>query len=137
METCYKAFRREVIKNFEIQAAPLWLRTRSHRPHRPPQISALRSPDPLYTLAVMLEGKKIGLADLFSTLYCILLRSGGLVGRDLLNFSVPTLCVGTSLRTLCVRLPMVRWYQLHATQSVAKVRSHAERGNECLYGSQL
>src|SRR5262249_18333698 len=49
---------------------------------------------------------------------------------------VPTLCVGTHVRTLCVAAVMPRRNvllsrgRLPTTQSVEDVRSHAERGNE-------
>jgi glycosyltransferase involved in cell wall biosynthesis len=71
METGYKAFRRDVLKSFEI-AQPRFgfepevtarLARRKFRIYEVPI---------LYNPRGYAEGKKIGLADLFSTLYCIL-----------------------------------------------------------------
>jgi glycosyltransferase involved in cell wall biosynthesis len=71
METGYKAFRREVLKSFEIK---------QHRFGFEPEVTAriARNKYRLYEVPISYtprgyaQGKKIGLADLFSTLYCIL-----------------------------------------------------------------
>jgi len=71
METGYKAFRREVIKSFEIQQRRFGFE---------PEVTAriARRKYRLYEVPIRYnprgyaQGKKIGLADLFSTLYCIL-----------------------------------------------------------------
>jgi glycosyltransferase involved in cell wall biosynthesis len=71
METGYKAFRREVIKSFEI---------RQPRFGFEPEVTAriARRKYRLYEVPVSYhprsyaQGKKIGIADLFSTLYCII-----------------------------------------------------------------
>jgi glycosyltransferase involved in cell wall biosynthesis len=71
METGYKAFRREVIKSFEIQQPRFGFE---------PEVTAriARRKFRLYEVPVAYhprgyaQGKKIGVADLFSTLYCIL-----------------------------------------------------------------
>lgn len=71
METCYKAFRREVISSFEIKQPRFGfepevtarLARRGYRIYEVPVRYRPRS---------YAEGKKIGLGDLFSTLYCIL-----------------------------------------------------------------
>jgi len=71
METGYKAFRREVIKSFEIQQPRFGFE---------PEVTAriARRKYRLYEVPIRYnprgyaQGKKIGLADLFSTLYCIL-----------------------------------------------------------------
>lgn len=70
METCYKAFHRDVIKSFEIKQPRFGFE---------PEITAriARRKYRLYEVPVRYtprgydEGKKIGLGDLFSTLYCI------------------------------------------------------------------
>jgi glycosyltransferase involved in cell wall biosynthesis len=70
METCYKAFRRDVLRSFEIQ---------QNRFGFEPEVTAkiarrkLRVQEvPIgYAARSYAEGKKIGLKDLFSTLYCI------------------------------------------------------------------
>jgi hypothetical protein len=70
METCYKAFRREVIQSFEIEQPRFGFE---------PEITA-RVARGKYRLCEVpisyrprgyAEGKKIGLCDLASTLYCI------------------------------------------------------------------
>jgi glycosyltransferase involved in cell wall biosynthesis len=71
METGYKAFRREVLKDFEIK---------QHRFGFEPEITAriARHHYRLYEVPIRYnprsyaEGKKIGVGDLLSTLYCIL-----------------------------------------------------------------
>jgi glycosyltransferase involved in cell wall biosynthesis len=71
METCYKAFRREVLRSFEIQQPRFGFE---------PEVTAriARRKFRLCEVPVRYEprgyaqGKKIGLPDLFSTLYCIL-----------------------------------------------------------------
>jgi len=71
METGYKAFRREVLKDFEIK---------QHRFGFEPEITAriARQHYRLYEVPIRYnprsyaEGKKIGVRDLLSTLYCIL-----------------------------------------------------------------
>ncbi|HMC11631.1 MAG TPA: glycosyltransferase family 2 protein [Pirellulaceae bacterium] len=71
METGYKAFRREVLKSFEIK---------QHRFGFEPEVTAriARNKYRLYEVPISYtprgyaQGKKIGLADLFSTLYCII-----------------------------------------------------------------
>ena len=71
METCYKAFRREVISSFEIKQPRFGFE---------PEVTAriARRGYRVYEVPVRYrprgysEGKKIGLRDLFSTLYCIL-----------------------------------------------------------------
>jgi glycosyltransferase involved in cell wall biosynthesis len=71
METGYKAFRREVLKDFEIK---------QHRFGFEPEITAriARQRYRLYEVPIRYnprsyaEGKKIGVGDLLSTLYCIL-----------------------------------------------------------------
>jgi glycosyltransferase involved in cell wall biosynthesis len=70
METGYKAFRREVIRSFEIEQPRFGFE---------PEITArvARGKHRLYEVPISYrprgyaEGKKIGLRDLFSTLYCI------------------------------------------------------------------
>jgi glycosyltransferase involved in cell wall biosynthesis len=70
METCYKAFRRDVIKSFEIKQPRFGFE---------PEITAriARRKYRLFEVPVRYtprgydEGKKIGLGDLFSTLWCI------------------------------------------------------------------
>jgi glycosyltransferase involved in cell wall biosynthesis len=70
METGYKAFRREVLKSFEIEQPRFGFE---------PEVTAriARRKYRLYEVPISYnprgyaEGKKIGLADLFSTLYCI------------------------------------------------------------------
>jgi glycosyltransferase involved in cell wall biosynthesis len=70
METGYKAFRREVIQSFEIQQRRFGFE---------PEVTAriARRKYRLYEVPIhyiprgYAEGKKIGLGDLFSTLYCI------------------------------------------------------------------
>jgi len=71
METGYKAFRREVLKSFEIQQPRFGFEPEvtariARRKHRIYEVPISYSP------RGYAEGKKIGLADLFSTLYCIL-----------------------------------------------------------------
>lgn len=71
METCYKAFRRDVLRGFEIQQnrfgfepeVTARIARRGHRVCEVPVRYAARS---------YAEGKKIGPADLISTLWCIL-----------------------------------------------------------------
>lgn len=71
METCYKAFRREVLSSFEIKQPRFGFE---------PEVTAriARRGYRIYEVPVRYrprgysEGKKIGLGDLFSTLYCIL-----------------------------------------------------------------
>ncbi len=71
METCYKAFRREVLSGFEIKQPRFGFE---------PEVTAriARRGYRVYEVPVRYrprgysEGKKIGLRDLFSTLYCIL-----------------------------------------------------------------
>jgi len=71
METGYKAFRREVLKSFEIKQPRFGFE---------PEVTAriARNKHRLYEVPISYnprgyaDGKKIGLADLFSTLYCIL-----------------------------------------------------------------
>ena len=71
METCYKAFRREVLTSFEIKQPRFGFE---------PEVTAriARRGYRVYEVPVRYrprgyaEGKKIGLGDLFSTLYCIL-----------------------------------------------------------------
>ena len=70
METCYKAFRRDVLKSFEIEQPRFGFE---------PEVTAkiarrkfrLCEVPIHYAARGYAEGKKIGLADLFSTLYCI------------------------------------------------------------------
>jgi glycosyltransferase involved in cell wall biosynthesis len=70
METCYKAFRRGVLKSFEIEQPRFGFE---------PEVTAkiarrkfrLCEVPIRYAARGYAEGKKIGLADLFSTLYCI------------------------------------------------------------------
>ncbi len=70
METCYKAFRREVLQSFEIQQnrfgfepeVTAKIARRQFRVGEVPIRYAARS---------YAQGKKIGLGDLFSTLWCI------------------------------------------------------------------
>jgi glycosyltransferase involved in cell wall biosynthesis len=70
METCYKAFRREVLQSFEIQQnrfgfepeVTAKIARRKFRVGEVPIRYAARS---------YAQGKKIGLGDLFSTLWCI------------------------------------------------------------------
>jgi glycosyltransferase involved in cell wall biosynthesis len=71
METCYKAFRREVLQSFEIEQRRFGFE---------PEITArlARQKYRIYEIPVSYaargysDGKKIGLRDLFSALYCIL-----------------------------------------------------------------
>ena len=71
METCYKAFRRDVLRSFEIQ---------QNRFGFEPEVTAkvarrklrLQEVPIRYSARGYAEGKKIGVKDLFSTLYCIL-----------------------------------------------------------------
>jgi glycosyltransferase involved in cell wall biosynthesis len=71
METCYKAFRREVLRSFEI---------RQPRFGFEPEVTAriARRGFRLYEVPIRYnprgyaQGKKIGIRDLFSTLWCIL-----------------------------------------------------------------
>ena len=71
METCYKAFRREVLKDFEIKQRRFGFE---------PEITAriARQRYRLYEVPIQYnprsyaEGKKIGVGDLLSTLYCII-----------------------------------------------------------------
>jgi glycosyltransferase involved in cell wall biosynthesis len=70
METCYKAFRRDVLRSFEIQQnrfgfepeVTAKIARRKLRLQEVPIRYAARSYD---------EGKKIGIKDLFNALYCI------------------------------------------------------------------
>jgi glycosyltransferase involved in cell wall biosynthesis len=70
METCYKAFRRDVLKGFELRQdrfgfepeVTAKLARRGHRIAEVPIAYAPRS---------FAEGKKIGLKDLFNALFCI------------------------------------------------------------------
>ena len=70
METCYKAFRREVLHSFQIEQPRFGfepevtakIARRKFRVYEVPVHYAARG---------YAEGKKIGLKDLFSTLYCI------------------------------------------------------------------
>ena len=70
METCYKAFRRDVLRSFEIQ---------QHRFGFEPEVTAkvarrkvrLKEVPIRYAARSYAEGKKIGLRDLVSALYCI------------------------------------------------------------------
>jgi glycosyltransferase involved in cell wall biosynthesis len=70
METCYKAFRRDVLASFEIKQPRFGfepevtarIARRGYRVYEVPVRYRPRS---------YAEGKKIGLRDLFSTLYCI------------------------------------------------------------------
>jgi glycosyltransferase involved in cell wall biosynthesis len=70
METCYKAFRREVLRDFEIRQnrfgfepeVTAKIARRKHRVAEVPISYAARS---------YAEGKKIGVADLLNALYCI------------------------------------------------------------------
>ncbi len=70
METCYKAFRRDVIANMEIQQnrfgfEPEITARLARRKHRIVEV-------PIgYSARSYAEGKKIGVKDLLSTLYCI------------------------------------------------------------------
>lgn len=71
METCYKAFRRDVIRSFEIQQnrfgfEPEVTAKISRRKYRVAEVPIR------YAARGYAEGKKIGLKDLFNTLYCIL-----------------------------------------------------------------
>lgn len=71
METCYKAFRRDVLQSFEIK---------QNRFGFEPEVTAriarrkysIAEVPIRYTPRGYAEGKKIGLADLFNALYCIL-----------------------------------------------------------------
>jgi glycosyltransferase involved in cell wall biosynthesis len=70
METGYKAFRREVIQSFEIQQRRFGFEPEvtariSRRKYRVYEVPIS------YTPRGYAQGKKIGLGDLFSTLYCI------------------------------------------------------------------
>jgi len=71
METCYKAFRREVIRGFEIDQNRF-----GFEPEVTAKIARRKwrvSEVPIrYAARSYAEGKKIGLRDLFSTLWCIL-----------------------------------------------------------------
>src|SRR5262245_41545912 len=70
METCYKAFRRDVLKTFEIEQPRFGFE---------PEVTAkiarrkfrLCEVPIRYAARSYAEGKKIGIRDLFSTLYCI------------------------------------------------------------------
>jgi len=70
METCYKAFRRDVIRSFEIQ---------QHRFGFEPEVTAKIARRKLrvveapvsYTARGYAEGKKIGIKDLCNALFCI------------------------------------------------------------------
>jgi hypothetical protein len=70
METCYKAFRREVLRSFEVQQnrfgfepeVTAKIARRQYRVSEVPVTYAARS---------YAEGKKIGARDLVSALYCI------------------------------------------------------------------
>ena len=70
METCYKAFRREVLKTFEIEQARFGFE---------PEVTAkiarrkyrVREVPIRYAARGYAEGKKIGLKDLFNALFCI------------------------------------------------------------------
>lgn len=71
METCYKAFRRDVLRGFEIQQnrfgfEPEVTARIARRGHRICEVPVR------YSARSYAEGKKIGLADLLSTLWCIL-----------------------------------------------------------------
>ncbi|HZN36684.1 MAG TPA: glycosyltransferase family 2 protein [Pirellulaceae bacterium] len=70
METCYKAFRREVLRSFEIQQnrfgfEPEVTAKIARRGYRIGEVPIRYSP------RGYAEGKKIGLGDLLSTLWCI------------------------------------------------------------------
>ena len=70
METCYKAFRRDVLRSFEIQ---------QHRFGFEPEVTAkvargkfrVQEVPVRYAARGYAEGKKIGIKDLFNALYCI------------------------------------------------------------------
>jgi glycosyltransferase involved in cell wall biosynthesis len=71
METCYKAFRREVIRSFEIQQnrfgfEPEVTAKIARRKYRLAEVPIH------YAARGYAEGKKIGVKDLFNALYCIL-----------------------------------------------------------------
>ncbi len=71
METCYKAFRRELLSDIEIEQDRFGFE---------PEITAklakrgvrIEEVPVSYDSRGWEEGKKIGIKDLFSTLYCIL-----------------------------------------------------------------
>jgi len=70
METCYKAFRREVLKSFEIEQLRFGFEPEvtakiARRKFRICEVPIR------YAARGYAEGKKIGWRDLFSTLYCI------------------------------------------------------------------
>jgi glycosyltransferase involved in cell wall biosynthesis len=70
METCYKAFRRDVLRSFEIQ---------QNRFGFEPEVTAkiarrkfrVQEVPVRYAARGYAEGKKIGIKDLFNALYCI------------------------------------------------------------------
>jgi glycosyltransferase involved in cell wall biosynthesis len=70
METCYKAFRREVLQGFEIEQGRFGFEPEvtakiARRGHRLCEVPVR------YQARGYAEGKKIGLRDLFNALYCI------------------------------------------------------------------
>jgi hypothetical protein len=71
METCYKAFHRDVLRSFEIQQPRFGFEPEvtarvARRKYRLCEVPVHYNP------RGYAQGKKIGLVDLFSTLYCIL-----------------------------------------------------------------
>jgi len=71
METCYKAFRRDVLRSFEIEQSRFGFE---------PEVTAkiarrkarVREVPIRYAARSYAEGKKIGIKDLFNALFCII-----------------------------------------------------------------
>jgi glycosyltransferase involved in cell wall biosynthesis len=70
METCYKAFRREVLQSFEIRQPRFGFEPEVTAKIARRKFRVMEAPI-RYAARGYAEGKKIGVMDLFSALYCI------------------------------------------------------------------